>query len=142
MARTPPLARVRTRRKATVNIEAGLGVSVVLIAISSGEENGYRKTKYISAAICGAAELMAELTRYRRHYGLAALPYGGETTPLLLPIGGTHRTMTRDAVHLIIKQVFGNAIGLWSRRAKRTSAHQSDCAKPLPIGCGTRLALA
>jgi hypothetical protein len=43
-------------------------------------------------------ELMAELTRYRRHYGLAALPYGGETTPLLLPIGGTHRTMTRGAV--------------------------------------------
>jgi len=56
-------------------------------------------------------ELMAELTRYRRHYGLAALPYGGETTPLLLPIGGTHRTMTRGAVHLIIKQVFDNAVG-------------------------------
>jgi len=55
-------------------------------------------------------ELMAELTRYRRHYGLAALPYGGETTPLLLPIGGTHRTLTRGAVHLIIKQVFDNAI--------------------------------
>ena len=53
---------------------------------------------------------MAELTRYRRHYGLAALPYGGETTPLLLPIGGTHRTLTRGAVHLIIKQVFDNAI--------------------------------
>ena len=52
---------------------------------------------------------MAELTRYRRHYGLAALPYGGETTPLLLPIGGTHRTLTRGAVHLVIKQVFDNA---------------------------------
>jgi len=56
-------------------------------------------------------ELMAELARYRQHYGLAALPYGGETTPLLLPIGGTPRTMTRGAVHLIIKQVFDNAIG-------------------------------
>jgi integrase len=55
-------------------------------------------------------ELMAELTRYRRHYGLPALPYGGEPTPLLLPIGGTPRTMTRGAVHLIIKQVFDNAI--------------------------------
>jgi integrase/recombinase XerD len=55
--------------------------------------------------------LMAELARYRRHYGRAALPYGGETTPLLLPIGGTPRTMTRGAVHLIIKQVFDNAIG-------------------------------
>jgi len=56
-------------------------------------------------------ELMAELARYRRHYGLASLPYGGEKTPLLLPIGGTHRTLTRGAVHLIIKQVFDNAIG-------------------------------
>src|SRR5476651_1916435 len=35
----------------------------------------------------------------------------GETTPLLLLIGGAHRTMTRGAVHLIIKQVFDNAIG-------------------------------
>src|ERR1700730_2960494 len=56
-------------------------------------------------------ELMAELARYRRHYGLAALPYGGEATPLLLPIGGTHRTLTRGAVHRIIKQVFDNVIG-------------------------------
>jgi integrase/recombinase XerD len=56
-------------------------------------------------------ELMAELARYRRHYGLAALPYGGEQTPLLLPIGGQPRTLTRSAVHLIIKQVFDNAIG-------------------------------
>jgi hypothetical protein len=38
---------------------------------------------------------MAELTRYRRHYDLAALPYSGETTPLLLPIGGAHRTLMR-----------------------------------------------
>jgi hypothetical protein len=55
-------------------------------------------------------ELMAELARYRRHYGLAALPYGGEGTSLLLPIGGTHRMLTRGAVHLIVKQVFDNAI--------------------------------
>ena len=38
------------------------------------------------------------------------MPYGGETTPFLLPIGGTHRTMIRGAVHLITKQVFDNAI--------------------------------
>ena len=56
-------------------------------------------------------ELMAELTRYRRHCGLAALPYSGEATPLLLPIGGTHRPLTRGGVHLIIKQVFDNAVG-------------------------------
>ena len=60
--------------------------------------------------IPATTELMAELARYRRQYNLAALPYGGETTPLLLPIGGAHRTLTRGGVHLIIKQVFDNAI--------------------------------
>jgi integrase/recombinase XerD len=55
-------------------------------------------------------ELMAERARYRRHYGLATLPYSGEPTPLLLPIGGMHRPMTRGAVHLIIKQVFDDAV--------------------------------
>jgi hypothetical protein len=35
--------------------------------------------------IPATTELMAELARYRRHYNLVALPYGGETTPLLLP---------------------------------------------------------
>jgi integrase/recombinase XerD len=54
---------------------------------------------------------VAELARYRQHYSLAALPYGGETTPLLLPIGGTHQTLTRGGLRLIIKQVFDNAIG-------------------------------
>ncbi len=53
-------------------------------------------------------ELMAELARYLRHYGLAALTYGygSETTPLLLPMGGTHRTLTHGGLHLIIIQVF------------------------------------
>ena len=60
--------------------------------------------------IPATTELMAELARDRRHYNLAALPYGGETTPLLLPIGGTHRPLTRGGLHLIIKQVFDNAI--------------------------------
>jgi integrase/recombinase XerD len=56
-------------------------------------------------------ELMEELARHHQHYGLAALPYSGEATQLLLPIGGTPRIMTRSGVHLIIKQVFDNAIG-------------------------------
>jgi integrase/recombinase XerD len=56
-------------------------------------------------------ELMAELTRYRRHYGLAALPYGGETTPLLCrSVAPT--TMTRGAVYLIIKQAMRSRTAL------------------------------
>jgi site-specific recombinase XerD len=56
------------------------------------------------------AELMAELARYRQHYDLPVLPYPHEPTPLLLPIGGLHRPMTRGGVHLIVKQIFENAI--------------------------------
>jgi integrase/recombinase XerD len=42
--------------------------------------------------------------------GLPICTRTGERTSLLLPIGGTHRTMARGAVHLIVKQVFDNAI--------------------------------
>lgn len=53
-------------------------------------------------------ELMLELGRYRREMGLTVLPIEGEATPLLLPIGGKQRNMTRSAIHLILKQVFKN----------------------------------
>ena len=52
------------------------------------------------------AELMIELTRYRRENGLMPYPLSGEPTPLLLPIGGKQRSLTRSAVHLIVKEVF------------------------------------
>ncbi len=51
-------------------------------------------------------ELMLELGRYRREMGLSLNPTGGESTPLLLPIGGKQRAMTRSALHLILKQIF------------------------------------
>jgi site-specific recombinase XerD len=51
-------------------------------------------------------ELMLELNRYRREMGLSLNPIEGEATPLLLPIGGKQRAMTRSAVHLILKQIF------------------------------------
>lgn len=51
-------------------------------------------------------ELMVELGRYRREMVLSLSPIEGETTPLLLPIGGKQRAMTRSAVHLILKQIF------------------------------------
>ena len=51
-------------------------------------------------------ELMLELGRYRREMGFAINPIEGESTPLLLPIGGKQRRMTRSAIQLILKQVF------------------------------------
>lgn len=64
-------------------------------------------------------ELMVELGRYRREMGLTLQPIEGESTPLLLPIGGKQRNMTRSAVHLILKQVFKNT-------AMRLSARGAD----------------
>lgn len=51
-------------------------------------------------------ELMTELARYRRQIGLAPYPTPGESTPLLLPIGGKMRSLSRGGVHEIIKNVF------------------------------------
>lgn len=60
------------------------------------------KTRLVPAT----AELMLELARYRRENGLAPFPALSEPTPLLLPIGGKQRPLTRSAVHLIVKEVF------------------------------------
>lgn len=53
-------------------------------------------------------ELMVELARYRREKGLAPFPIPGEDIPLLLPIGMRKESMTRGAVHAIVKKVFEN----------------------------------
>lgn len=60
------------------------------------------KTRLVPAT----SELMVELQRYRREMGLPPLPVEGEAIPLILPIGGKHRSMTRAAIHLILKQIF------------------------------------
>ncbi len=54
-------------------------------------------------------ELMVELIRYRQSRDLTPLPYLGESTPLLLPVGNQQHRLTRAAVHLIIKTVFAQA---------------------------------
>lgn len=54
-------------------------------------------------------ELIAELARYRRAYGLPATPSRGETAPIVLPIIGKARPLSRGALHLVLKEVFGMA---------------------------------
>lgn len=51
-------------------------------------------------------ELMVELARYRCELRYPVYPVPGETTPLLLPIGGKPRSMTRGGIHEIFKDVF------------------------------------
>lgn len=51
-------------------------------------------------------ELMVELARYRRELGYTPYPTPGEATPLLLPIGGKPRAMSRGGIHEIFKKVF------------------------------------
>lgn len=60
------------------------------------------KTRLVPAT----SELIVELSRYRRENGLSPFPLPGEPTPLLLPIGGKQRSLTRSAVHLIVKELF------------------------------------
>jgi integrase/recombinase XerD len=55
------------------------------------------------------AEMIAELTRYRRAQDLSALPVPGEDTPLVLPIDKARKPLTRAALHRIVKEVFKGA---------------------------------
>jgi integrase/recombinase XerD len=69
-------------------------------------------------------EMMTELSRYRQHLGLSALPSQNEDTPLVLPIGATfdnggvetRPALTRAALHAIVKDVFANAAALLRKR--------------------------
>lgn len=54
-------------------------------------------------------EMMTELARYRRECGLSPFPSPGEETPLVLPIGKNMKSMTRAALHNIVKGVFEKA---------------------------------
>jgi site-specific recombinase XerD len=71
-------------------------------------------------------ELMDELATYRRALGLSPEPAVGETQPLLAPIGGKARAMTRSALHIIAKQVF-------ARTADRVRARGSEHAHTADI---------
>ena len=79
------------------------------------------------------SELMTELARYRRELGMTPFPLPHETAPLLLPLGGKARQMTRGGVHEIVKQVFektaerfrakGDDYATEAARAMMASAH-------------------
>jgi Site-specific recombinase XerD len=60
------------------------------------------KTRVIPAT----QELMKELANYRREIGLPPSPAPGDRTPLLPPLGGEARPLTRAAIHIVVKQIF------------------------------------
>ncbi|MFL9989017.1 tyrosine-type recombinase/integrase [Paraburkholderia sediminicola] len=60
------------------------------------------KTRLVPAS----DELIAELARYRRTHGLPPTPHPGEARPLLLPLIGHEKPLSRGAIHLIVKEVF------------------------------------
>ncbi len=70
-------------------------------------------------------ELIAELARYRRLHGLPPSPQVGETRPLLLPLIGQERPLSRGAIHLIVKAVFRQAAGRLRARGPQWHA-QAD----------------
>lgn len=74
------------------------------------------------------SELMVELGRYRRELGMATYPAQNETAPLLLPIGGKHRALTRGGVHTIVKRVFERTA---ERLRARGPSYESDALRVL-----------
>ncbi len=54
-------------------------------------------------------ELIVKLARYREAYGLPPVPHPGEARPMVLPIIGKEKPLSRGALHLVLKEVFGMA---------------------------------
>lgn len=69
-------------------------------------------------------ELRVELIRYRRACGLTLLPVPEDPTPLILPIGGKVRRLTRMALHDIVKQIFAEA----ANHVRRSGPDQEPAA--------------
>ena len=67
-------------------------------------------------------ELMVELSRYRRELSYPPYPVPGESTPLLLPIGGKPRPMTRGGVHEIFKVIFARTAQRLKQRGPEHAA--------------------
>ena len=90
------------------------------------------------------AEMMAELSTYRREQGLPALPSPAENTPLVLPIGQSRKPLTRAALHLIVKQTFSNAASALRARgddyAQRASLLEQASAHWLRHSAGSHMA--
>ncbi|HDR9103654.1 tyrosine-type recombinase/integrase [Paraburkholderia sp. A3RO-2L] len=73
------------------------------------------KTRLVPAT----EELMLELKRYRAANGLPELPQAGEAVPLVLPVIGAAKPLSRGALHLVVKEVF-------NRTAQRVRAREPD----------------
>lgn len=71
-------------------------------------------------------ELMVELARYRSELSYPPYPVPGESTPLLLPIGGKPKAMTRGAVHEIFKVIFAKTA---QRLGQRGPEHAADAER-------------
>ncbi|QOT82061.1 tyrosine-type recombinase/integrase [Cupriavidus basilensis] len=54
-------------------------------------------------------EMMVELARYRATYGLPPVPHAGEDRPIVLPIIGKEKPLSRGALHLVLKEIFALA---------------------------------
>jgi site-specific recombinase XerD len=75
-------------------------------------------------------EMMMELSRYRQHLGLSALPSPKDDTPLVLPISAASSNeraescapLTRAALHAIVKDVFARAAARLRERDDAPSA--------------------
>lgn len=72
--------------------------------------------------------LMVELACYRRVLGMEPFPVPNEATPLLLPICGKHRSMTRGAVYLLVKDIFQKTA---DRVRVREPQHETKAARIL-----------
>lgn len=63
------------------------------------------KTRLVPAT----TELIEELKRYRMACDLKPLPSEGDTSPLVLPLIGGAKPLTRSAIHVIVKETLKNA---------------------------------
>ncbi|WP_437341718.1 hypothetical protein [Cupriavidus basilensis] len=66
-----------------------------------------------------------ELARYRSARGLPPAPPSGEARPIVPPIIGKEKPLSRGALHPVLKEIFAMAAGRLRARARVGFGHAS-----------------
>lgn len=116
---TPTQARAQSRARWVLSVLYGCGLRVSELIQASMSDVQQRTTMQGETQwwlrvhgkggklrqVPMSSELMEELQHYRLAHQLPALPASLENRPLLMPVGGGNKPLTRAAVHAYIKQL-------------------------------------
>ncbi|MCY1210238.1 hypothetical protein D9M72_219200 [compost metagenome] len=117
------------------------------VSQADAADAGRRRRRRHERLVPATDELIAELARYRRAHDLPPTPQPGEAPPLVLPVigraqragrGNRDPGLSRGALHLILKEVFGLAAARLRARGPEWRRRPRCWPVPRPLAAPRR----